>query len=390
MLRSRAARMRAPLLRTPAAEMPTIVSVSPSSGSLAGGTTVTITLDSYIGAREVTGVTIGGVACTSVTQTSDTTVTAITGAHAAGLVSVVVTTPWGSVSKHAAYTYAPQAFSLTAASASYALAGTAAALTASRKLTADSVAYALTGNDAGLTYTPSTFDPATLSLTGWWRADGGTGYNVLAGVGTFAAVASAGASGTNGTLSESTNAPSDATALNGHDVADFDGTADLLKAANDFSTFVTATAGTILVLFNADTAAAAAANNYDDPALVCDENNGFNIGFSDGGVGFAYYDGTWVQPARVTCATGGYHVAKCRWDGTHLETGVDSGAMGVDGAGNLQFYAGSKLTVGRVAISATAYFDGKVAEVITADSKLSNADIANVISYFNDRYGLSL
>jgi IPT/TIG domain len=65
--------------------VPVVSSVSSSSGPTAGGTTVTIS-----GSRlaDVTGVTFGGVAATGVTLVSDSQVTAIAPAHAAGAVDV--------------------------------------------------------------------------------------------------------------------------------------------------------------------------------------------------------------------------------------------------------------------------------------------------------------
>jgi hypothetical protein len=67
---------------------PSVTSVSPSSGPLAGGTSVTIT-----GANFAAGatVTIGGTAATNVTVVSATSITATTPAHAAGQTAVTVT-----------------------------------------------------------------------------------------------------------------------------------------------------------------------------------------------------------------------------------------------------------------------------------------------------------
>src|SRR5436190_8433850 len=67
---------------------PAIGSVTPASGSTAGGTAVTIT-----GANFAAGaaVTIGGVAATGISVVNSTTITAATPAHAAGVVNVTVT-----------------------------------------------------------------------------------------------------------------------------------------------------------------------------------------------------------------------------------------------------------------------------------------------------------
>ncbi len=76
----------------------TVTSVSPVSGSTAGGTAVTITGTSFSGSPSVT---FGGVAATSVVVVNSTTITCVTGAHAAGLVTVAV----GSATLANGYTY---------------------------------------------------------------------------------------------------------------------------------------------------------------------------------------------------------------------------------------------------------------------------------------------
>jgi outer membrane autotransporter protein len=72
---------------------PKVAAVNPAEGTTAGGTRITITGTAFTGARTVT---VGGVAATSVTVVSTTTITAITPAHDAGAVNVAVTTPSGT------------------------------------------------------------------------------------------------------------------------------------------------------------------------------------------------------------------------------------------------------------------------------------------------------
>ncbi len=73
------------------APAPTIKSVSPTSGTRSGGTTVTITGTNFVSGATVT---FGGTAAT-VRSTSATSISVRTPAHAAGTVSVVVTNPSG-------------------------------------------------------------------------------------------------------------------------------------------------------------------------------------------------------------------------------------------------------------------------------------------------------
>jgi hypothetical protein len=81
---------------------PTVTSISPSIGSTAGGTSVTITGTGFTGA---TGVTIGGTAATGVTVVSATTITCTTPARFAGAASVLVTTPGGTNAANTLFTY---------------------------------------------------------------------------------------------------------------------------------------------------------------------------------------------------------------------------------------------------------------------------------------------
>ncbi|WP_040840876.1 IPT/TIG domain-containing protein, partial [Nocardia brevicatena] len=72
------------------APVPTLTSITPTSGSAAGGTSVVLTGTNFTGA---TAVSFGGTPATSFTVNSSTQITAVTPAHAAGPVSVTVTTP---------------------------------------------------------------------------------------------------------------------------------------------------------------------------------------------------------------------------------------------------------------------------------------------------------
>ena len=99
---------------------PTVTSVSPSSGTIAGGTSVTITGTVFTGA---TAVTFGGTNATTFSVTNSTTITATTPAHAAGAVTVAVTTVGGTGSKTSAYTYVGT-LSITAAPANFSYSAT--------------------------------------------------------------------------------------------------------------------------------------------------------------------------------------------------------------------------------------------------------------------------
>jgi formylglycine-generating enzyme required for sulfatase activity len=88
------------VVRTPGPT--TITSITPPSGSTAGGTTITITGTNLTGA---TSVTVGGVAAGNVVAVSWTSVTAVTPAGTVGAKSVAVTTPNGTATATNAFTY---------------------------------------------------------------------------------------------------------------------------------------------------------------------------------------------------------------------------------------------------------------------------------------------
>ncbi len=82
---------------------PTVISIAPPTGSIAGGIPVTITGTDLIGA---TSVTFDGTPATGVSVVSGASITANTPGHAtAGAVNVVVTTPNGTATGTGAYTY---------------------------------------------------------------------------------------------------------------------------------------------------------------------------------------------------------------------------------------------------------------------------------------------
>jgi hypothetical protein len=76
------------LLSSSSTPAPTVTSISPNSGTINGGTAVTITGTGFLAGATVS---LGGTAATGVTVVNSTSITATTPAHAAGTVNVVVT-----------------------------------------------------------------------------------------------------------------------------------------------------------------------------------------------------------------------------------------------------------------------------------------------------------
>jgi hypothetical protein len=106
---------------------PTVISIAPTSGPTQGGTAVTLTGTNLIGATKLT---LGGTAATGVTVVNAATITAVTPAHAAGVVNVAVTTAGGTVTGSGLYTYvAPPTVTSIAPTTGTTLGGTSVTLT---------------------------------------------------------------------------------------------------------------------------------------------------------------------------------------------------------------------------------------------------------------------
>ena len=81
---------------------PFIASVAPGQGTIVGGTPITISGAYFTGA---TSVTIGGAPATNMIVVSSTIITAVTPAHAAGSVSITITTPSRTTTLQNAFSY---------------------------------------------------------------------------------------------------------------------------------------------------------------------------------------------------------------------------------------------------------------------------------------------
>jgi formylglycine-generating enzyme required for sulfatase activity len=79
-----------------------VASIVPNTGSYTGGTAITITGQYLAG---TTGVTVGGVPCTSVVAVSATQVTAVTPAGSVGAVDVVISGSKGTITVPGGFTY---------------------------------------------------------------------------------------------------------------------------------------------------------------------------------------------------------------------------------------------------------------------------------------------
>ena len=230
----------------------------------------------------------------------------------------------------------------------------------------------------------STFDPATLSLTGWWRAS-------YAGS-PWTPTASAGSSGSNGNLAEAVDPPATGSAVNGYTPADFVPN-DELSNATTISTYLSDAAGTIAVLFYADAAGAdvGATAYYGYAALFSDDTNGFlALTFTTAGVTLGCYNGATFDGLQVACGTGAWHLAQARWSSAsgNIEVRIDSGAWNTL-ARTVSMSGTDGIRVG-TNYGQTAFLDGKVLEVLTIRARISDGNSDDLVDYVNARYGLAL
>ncbi|MFJ1270226.1 IPT/TIG domain-containing protein, partial [Legionella lytica] len=97
------------------AATPTLTSIAPNSGTTAGGTTITLTGTGFVPGATVQ---LDGINAVNVQVLNNTTLTAVTPAHASGAVDVVVNNGAGSVTLSAAFTYVGGGLSLSGISPS--------------------------------------------------------------------------------------------------------------------------------------------------------------------------------------------------------------------------------------------------------------------------------
>lgn len=210
------------------------------------------------------------------------------------------------------------------------------------------------------------FTPATLALTGWWRASFGGS--------PWAGTASAGASGSN-SLSEATNPPAVGSAQNGFTPASFDAVDDVLAATGTLATYAGATAIAGWILFSAN----ASANQYifGDSAGYFELNDSSStMVLTPGGVWRSY-------------TVGAYQLITFRFDGTNAQIGVNE-APGAAGGASTAASSTPMSLAGILRLPLNGYLvNGLVLEIGLANT-ISNANFANIKAYINTRYALSL
>ena len=222
------------------------------------------------------------------------------------------------------------------------------------------------------------FDPATLSLTGWWRAN----YSAAS---TWVGVASAGSSGSNDlTQSGSVSA---GTAQNGYTPADFDNTDDQFTLDDTLDTYMGGTSNAGWILMLADTTGAELLGDV--------TNDKFHLSIDATNVILDIEDSGGAPNTAPTRAysTGSYFCLTWRMDGSNVQVGVNENPGASGGASSVSRTVGAMSLTGTVRISPSTSggrFDGRILDMGIADSALNDATFTDIRAYLSARYNLSV
>jgi hypothetical protein len=220
--------------------------------------------------------------------------------------------------------------------------------------------------------------PASLTLTGWWRAS----YTQDP----WRAVASAGISATTGDLL-ALGTPMVGSPQNGLTPVDLSGD-DALYNYVSMSKLFAAGAGSVIGVFKPRSFSAPSAAINTDSTIWTDTAGSMGVVVSSAGMSAYLNDGTVRKTPPATVALNDYVIFMMRWDGTNLGITVNSAPELTGGCGNASKLS-DYLLVGR-ASTGSSFVNGWLLELMTINTALSDADYANVKSYVNARYSLNL
>lgn len=232
------------------------------------------------------------------------------------------------------------------------------------------------------------FDPATLSLTGWWRAP----FSASPWVG----VASAGASGSRN-LTEASDPPTAGTATSAGASADFNGTTSRITAPGTMSDYVGASAGSswALVWIDAIDTDAAVGASYNNDAIWTDSLAFIGLYLRQTGPvmhGFFFDSGNADKTVVGSISTGAWALLQMRWDNTNVSVRMNGGAWvdRTNGTGAISAaFGAAQMRIGR-SYNNTKFLDGRLAELAFADSTLDDDTFTNILSYARAFHGVPL
>ncbi len=224
----------------------------------------------------------------------------------------------------------------------------------------------------------SVFDPGTLDLTGWWR-----NFSVVPWSGTASA-------GISGVEEMQTNASDPSVgSLNGHGIADFNGTANTLLSENTAASYITSTNLSGWAVVNID------AVDTDNPSEVFNDTIIGTTGTSRWFIYLRNNAGTVTvhhtlftgasQPSIPTGITlGVWQLVQWRANGTVIEIRVNGGAWASTTGGTIDALT-AKLEMGHL----IGFFDGKIAEIGLSKQFLSDTTFNSIRAYASSYHGQS-
>jgi hypothetical protein len=318
---------------------PTFTSISPSSGPIAGGTSVTISGSNFI-YGDTFAITFGGVSATGVSRSSSTTLTATTPAHAAGPVDVIVTTSGGSVTGTGAYNYrAPPTWGSIAPPSGTSAGGTSVTITGTGFTGATGVTFGGTsgtslsvGSDSSLTITTPSHSAGSVNVV--VTTPGGT----VTGTGAFTYIAVPTVTGRSpafGPLAGGTSVAITGTGFNGVTAVNFGTTAAASYVYNS-PTSITAvspagSAGTvnIRVITPGGTSATSSSNQYTYVAAPTFTSISPSIGSTAAGTDVTITGSNFISGDTFSVTFGGVAATGVsRDDSTHLTATTPAHAAG--------------------------------------------------------------
>lgn len=235
------------------------------------------------------------------------------------------------------------------------------------------------------------FDPATLDLTMWARAD------YVAG-NPWGNTASAGISGGE-QLDVGSNPPAQANGILGpsleYDVADFDGTNDNMLSENVASTYITTTnsSGWSLVYVETIGTNSTSGSRLDNDCIFGTNGTTQHGVFlrSGGGtpqVGLQLFDGSANRIVETGITLNAWQLVQWRTDGSTVEIRVNGGSW-ASSTGGTQASVAAALRVGRNPFD-DQWLDGRMAEFALSKQKFDDATFDSILEYNRTRYDLSL
>jgi hypothetical protein len=232
--------------------------------------------------------------------------------------------------------------------------------------------------------------PASLTgIGGWWRANSNTGYTVAAGAGTWLDV-----SGNGRHLTHATLAPNAGAAVNGHIPPDGNGAVGghQLDNGTALSTLIGGALSNNTIswaLLKADTFTGAG-TGFSGPAILNDIGGFLAIGLTNATPWFYQWDTNVDESIGPAISTGTWYLVVGWWDGTNLNTRTNGAAGTTPAHGGLS--GGSTIKAFKNYQAGQPGHDGPCLELAIGGKGASYtaAEALKILKYCRQRYGLAL